>query len=221
MNKSIEALISSLSHLLIQKLLDDLSFEEIIYIIKNVSEFYRNRILRLLSPDLSELVELEVDKNFSFEDNIENQIKIKIDYFTNARKDSNVYSVGTDYVDNLKYLSSRIIFNDDHINLENLYKLLISMCNIARKEGLLALDFIFLREDGIKEDLFCWLLIEVTSGIHLDEVISKSEILSDPSFNSKYKELLLTGLKHIQSGENCNILSEELLNLMKTKSDRG
>lgn len=208
MRKSIETSISGFSHLLIQKFLDNLSYEEIVYVVKNVSDFYRNRILRLLSPDISQLVELEVDSSFSFEDDIENNIIIKIDNYSEIETYNCVYNEDKDYIDNLKYIASRILFNDEINNLRNLCKLLISMCSIARKEGLLALDFIFLREDGLKEDLFCWLLIEVTSGIHLDEVISKSEILSDSSLNSEYKEILLIGLRHIQSGENCNVLSE-------------
>ncbi|BDA79718.1 hypothetical protein LPTSP3_g26480 [Leptospira kobayashii] len=203
MSKDKNIKVNNLSYGAILKVFNELSFEQKLYLIQKQDTFYQERIINLLPKSLGDLITEEINKLIILsgderEDLINKIASLPTVFIQSESSDSN------EKLSNLKSLARSISDDDSDNNLNNLNLVLYEICVLSKREGFVYLDFLLLREDGIQEDVFCWLLTELTMGADLSKVIKESSLFSMPSFGkSKYIGMLTKGLIYIQTAKDC------------------
>jgi hypothetical protein len=186
---------NGLNHLLLNLELDDIAF-----IYYNQSVFYRKRIEMFLdSKELKKINKIYTEKS---EKEINNLLK-KINRLLVFENDkiNNSFNLENIIVylkiKYYKYLSRKINSSTKKLNIKRLKKILIFMSYISRKFGLIELDFLFLREDGLKEELFKFLLLLIIIGGDIN-IIIKNKFSENENIDI-YKKILFIGLNGIIS----------------------
>lgn len=189
----------------ILEIMGSLNYPQMVYLLDLQPEFYQKRILNLLPTDLAEVVSIELGGSLPVTDADIEEVEAVLEMHSQA---SSPFAV-EGKADALKSAARAIAASDEKENLQRLINLLEEMCVIARSEGIVALDFLFLREDGLCEDTFTWLLTEVTLGSPLQDLLDKSIALKQV-MESRYGRLLFEGLSTIQQGANCSQVFQAL-----------
>jgi len=208
------------THSIILGLLDIISREEFKSLYDQQNSFWKERLENICDEDFfHKSMDLDESKLSSHDNDLHMDSVIrKMDIISVDLNDDEVpfsyfylfYTV-FDFV-KLKYykfLSRKIDDNDSLANIKRLKKLLVFMAVLSRKNGLAELDFEFLREDGIQEMLFQWMLIGVTSALfHVDDY--RKDFCEEDESLTLYETVLFVGLSAIQDGENPEIVSKRI-----------
>jgi len=215
--------LSNYTLLLILDLVEQLNIEQLSYLYNQQNNFHKNLLLRTLPLETSEKVKA-VDLKYIDQSKMLAEIEdILLNLYPgypikvgNLMESNMNYISDYQLIDKLKilwyqFLSRKVTDVNTSFNFYITKKVILYIADFARAYGLMPLDFIFLREYGFKEIFFYELLLAVTCGRSIEDLLVKTNLQNTSVLNNKYYKLVIAGLTGVQEGLSARKINTLLL----------